>query len=66
MEIYPPPGREWGNRVISGFDQNRVSSPTANATTTRAEGDSPTASAESKDPISTGTDSRVDGGPNGK
>ncbi len=54
------------NWVASGYDQNPVSSPTTNATTAGAEGDSPTASAGSKDPTSTGTDGRVDGGPNSK
>ncbi len=55
-----------GNRVASGSDQNPVSNQTANATTAEVEGDSPTASAGSKDPTSSGTDGRVDGGPNGK
>ncbi len=66
MEIYPlPPAEESRsehvvrNRVASGSNQNP-------ATTAWAEGDFPSSSTKSKDPTSTGTDGRVDGGPNGE
>jgi hypothetical protein len=54
------------NRVASRSNQNPISSLTANATNARAEEDSPTASARSKDPTSNVIDGRADRGPNGK
>ena len=54
--------RDW---VASGSNQTPVSSPTANTTTARVNGDNPHASPEPTGPAGTGTPGRVDRGPVG-